>query len=438
MGGIFLQLSFPSIADGNATDEMRKALLGGRSFFDLARGSPDHTIMALPLGYHWRNLFVRKTTTLLTVLVVAAVVGVFVWMMGFASALAASMAQAQDTTKILVLKRGATSETNSAIPVDEYNKLNQLTDLARDPTTNDALMSPEMMVQISRPRLRDQGKTWGNIALRGVTETAFKVHPAVKLSGKMFVSGAQELIVGRAAAEQFSGLAIGDTVEIGYGNNRTFKVVGNFTAEGGPMESEVWGYLPSLMNAYNRNSYSSAAMRLKEGADAKEIVKQIEGPSIQLTGMTEAAYWKEQSKNIAGYLFVVRVLVVMMSLAAVFSIANTMFSMVAGRTREIAMLRTIGFSRGQILWGFVIESVFLCLLGGIVGCLGCFAWLEWMGSTKDMFGATTFTTLAFTIHLTVWTVVWALGSVMLVGVLGAWVPAVRASRVGVITALRTA
>ena len=394
--------------------------------------------MALPLGYHWRNLFVRKTTTLLTVLVVAAVVGVFVWMMGFASALAGSMAQARDAGKILVLKRGATSETNSAIPVDEYSKLNQLTDLARDPKTNDPLLSPEMMVQISRPRLNDAGKTWGNIALRGVTDAAFKVHPTVKLSGKKFEDGAQELIVGRAATQQFSGLAIGDTVDIGYGSNRTFKVVGYFTAEGGPMESEVWGYLPSLMNAYNRNSYSSAAMRLRDGADAKAVIGQVGGPAIQLNAMTEADYWKEQSKNIGVYLVVVRVLVVMMSLAAVFSIANTMFSMVAGRTREIAMLRTIGFSRRQILFGFVIESVFLCLLGGIVGCLGCFAWLEWMGGTKDMFGATTFTTLAFTIHLTAWTIGSALGSVMLVGVLGAWVPAVRASRVGVITALRTA
>lgn len=407
-------------------------------FIDSLGSRLDHTNMALPLGYHWRNLFVRKTTTLLTVLVVAAVVGVFAWMMGFASALAGSLAQTKDAGKVLVLKRGATSETNSAIPVDEFNKLNQLTDIARDPKTNDPLLSPEMMVQISRPRLNDGGKTWGNIALRGVTEAAFKVHPSVRLQGRGFETGSQELIVGAAAAKQFGGLALGDTVEIGYGSNRTFKVVGFFTAEGGPMESEVWGYLPSLMNAYNRSMYSSAAIRLKEGADAKAVVAQIGGPAIQMTGMTEADYWKEQSKNIFTYLMVVRVLVVMMSLAAVFSIANTMFSMVAGRTREIAMLRTIGFSGPQIMLGFVIESVFLCFLGGVAGCLGCFAWLQAAGGTKDMFGASTFTTLAFNIELTPAIVAFALASVVVVGVLGAWVPARRAARVGVITALRTA
>ncbi len=392
--------------------------------------------MALPFSYHWRNLFVRKTTTLLTVLVIAAVVGVFTWMLGFAAALDGSLSQARDETKVLVLKRGATAETNSAIPVDDYNKLNQLTDVARDPTTNDPLISPEMMVQISRPRVRDHGKTWGNIALRGVTRTAFKVHRNVKYTGPEFPSGAQEVIVGMSAHKQFDGLNIGDTLDLGYSGNRSYTVVGYFSADGGPAESEVWGYLPSLMNAYNRTMYSAASLRLKGGADPRKVIEQIEGPAIQFTAQTEAQYWRSQSANINTYLKITRALVVIMCLAAVFSIANTMFSMVAGRTQEIAMLRTIGFSRGHILSGFVLESVCLSLLGGVVGCAACVGWLQVVGSTKDMFGASTFTTLAFEIRLTPMTVVWALVSVVVVGVVGAWVPAMRAARIAVVTALR--
>ena len=392
--------------------------------------------MALPLSYHWRNLFVRKTTTLLTVLVIAAVVGVFTWMMGFAAALDSSLSQARDESKLLVIKRGSTAETNSAIPVDEYNKLNQLVDVARAPNTNDPLISPEMMVQISRPRVRDGGKTWGNIALRGVTEMAFQVHRNVKREGSGFSSGGQDVIVGRAAAKQFAGLNIGDTLDLGYGSNRSYTVIGYFSADGGPAESEVWGYLPSLMNAYNRTMYSSASLRLKDGADPKKVIERIEGPEIQLTAQTEAEYWKLQSSSINTYLRITKVLVVVMCLAAVFSIANTMFSMVAGRTREIAMLRTIGFSRWQILSGFVIESVCLSMLGGAVGCLACVGWLQLVGNTKDMFGASTFTTLAFEIRLTPMIVVWALVSVIVVGVIGAWVPAMRAARVAVVTALR--
>ncbi len=392
--------------------------------------------MALPFSYHWRNLFVRKTTTLLTVLVVAAVVGVFTWMLGFAAALDGSLSQARDETKVLVLKRGATAETNSAIPVDDYNKLNQLTDIARDPTTNDPLISPEMMVQISRPRVRDRGKTWGNIALRGVTPMAFKVHRNVKYGGPEFPSGTQEVIVGMSAHKQFDGLNIGETLDLGYSGNRSYTVVGYFSADGGPAESEVWGYLPSLMNAYNRTMYSAASLRLKDGADPRKVIEQIEGPAIQLTAQTEAEYWRLQSASINTYLTITRALVVIMCLAAVFSIANTMFSMVAGRTQEIAMLRTIGFSRGHILTGFVLESVGLSLLGGVVGCLACIGWLQLVGNTKDMFGATTFTTLAFEIRLTPMTVVWALVSVVVVGVVGAWVPAMRAARIAVVTALR--
>jgi len=393
--------------------------------------------MALPLKYHWRNLFVRKTTTVLTILVIAAVIGVYTWVTGFNSALKSSLAMASDDRKILVLKRGSTSETNSAIAVDDYSKLNQLTELARDPKSNEPLLSPEMMTQLSRPRIRDEGKTWGNIALRGVTDAAFRVHTNVKLvSGRQFSNREQELIVGATAAKQFSGLDVGDKLQLGYSGNREYTVVGTFSASGSPMESEIWGYLPSLLNSYNRTMYSSAALRIKDDADPEKVLSEIEGPAIQMSAWTEPAYWKKQTENIETYLVWTWRLAAAMALAAIFSIANTMFSMVAGRTREVAMLRTIGFTPAAILIGFVIEAIFLSFLGGVVGCLGCMAWLSEMGHTKDMFGATSFTSLAFDIHLTAWTVGSALAAVVIVGIIGAFIPAFRASHVAVISALR--
>lgn len=394
--------------------------------------------MALPLTYHWRNLFVRKSTTLLTVLVVALVVGIFTWMLSFAAAMRGSFARAEDVHKLIVLKRGATSETNSAISMDEFNKLSQVTGMARDTATGDPLLSPEMTVQVSLPRLRDHGKTSANVAVRGVTEKAFKVHRSVRLLGRSFSMGDPEVIVGAAAARQFGGLAVGDTLDLGYSGNRRFRVVGHFTADGAPMESEIWGYLPTLMNAYNRTMYSSANLRLNEDADPRRAITQIEGPAIQLTGQTEMQYWSGQAKFIEIYLAIAYILVGIMSLAAIFSIANTMFSSVAGRTREIAMLRTIGFSGHQILIGFVVEAVLLSLLGGVLGCLACAGWLRTVGNTKDMFGANTFTTLAFAIRMTPSIVVIALVAVSAVGVLGAMVPAVRAGRIQVVAAMREA
>ena len=392
--------------------------------------------MALPVVYHWRNLFVRKTTTLLTVLVLAAVVGVFTWMIGFSDSLTRSLSTASDPKKIIILKRGATAESNSAIPVEEYGRLNQLTEVARDPKSNRPLLSPEMMVQVSLPRVRDGGKTWGNVALRGVTEAAFAVHRNVKPTDRVFAAGSREVLVGLAAAKQFGGLKIGATIELGYSSDRAYTIVGYFSADGGPMESEIWGYLPSLMNAYNRTMYSSASLELMEGADPEKVIEKIKGPAIQLEAQSEEQYWRQQSRNVITYLMITRLLVAVMSLAAVFSIANTMFAMVAGRTREIAMLRTMGYSGRHILTGFVLEAVLLSLMGGVIGCLACLGWLWIVGNTKDMFGATTFTTLAFEIHLTPDTIILALASVTAVGVTGALIPAIRAAGIEVIGALR--
>jgi ABC-type lipoprotein release transport system permease subunit len=393
--------------------------------------------MALPISYHWRSLFARRATTVLTVLVVTAVVGALAWMLGFRAALQRSLAVASDPRKLIILAPSATAEANSALPIDSFNRLTQVNGIA-DGADGRALLSPEMVVQVSLPRMVDGGKTNANVAVRGVTPTAFAVHRVVHPPSRVFSTGEPEVIVGAKAAQQFAGLRIGDKLRLGSSENREYTVVGHFTADGGPLESEIWGYLPSLLNAYGRTTYSSASALLREGTDSRGVIEQIRGPAIQLGGQTERDYWTEQSKNISIYLMIVGMLVAMMSTAAIFSIANTMYAAVAGRTREIAMLRTIGYSRGKILLGFLLEAVMLALLGGALGCLACAAWLLLAGNTKDMFGFNTFTTLAFEIHLTPLIVAMALVTVEIVGALGELLPAIRASRIQVIAALREA
>ncbi|MFO0972069.1 MAG: ABC transporter permease [Phycisphaerae bacterium] len=394
--------------------------------------------MALPLSYNWKNLLARKTTTLLTCLVIAAVVGVFTWMLGFQSALSHSLSVASDGEKLIVLKQGSTSETNSAILPEDEKKLAQLAEVAVE--NGEPLRSQEMIVQVSLPRKRDGGATHANVAVRGVSEAAFRVHRNVRLvEGRMFTPGLEECIVGLQARKQFAGLEpAGGVIHVGYSNNRGYKIVGYFSADGGPMESEVWAPVTLLLNAFNRTMYSSVSLRLKPGADAAAVIERIEGPGIELTAQTEPQYWQEQSKYIRTYLIIVGSLVAIMSLAAVFAIANTLYSTTAGRTREFAMLRTIGFSRVQILTAVILESLFLALLGGAVGCLGCEAYLALLGNTKDMFGASTFTTLGFEIHLTPAVVGLALALVSGVAVVGGLFPAYRASRLQPVEALREA
>lgn len=395
--------------------------------------------MPLPaLHYHVRSVFVRRASTLLTVLVVAAVVGTFAWLLGFAAALRGSLAVARDRSKLIVLQRGALSETNSSIAPDEFNRLAQLPGVELDPASGAPLISPELYWQTQLPRIRDGGATRANVALRGVTQTAFRVHRNVTLLGQSFSTGAPEVIVGRAAARQFSGLGIGEMLRLGFGENRDYTVVGHFTAGGGPMESEIWGYLPSLQSAYGRTTFSSASVRLAEGADVAAAVAAIEGPAIQLGVQTEAQYWEAQAANVKTYQFVCYVLIAMMAVAAVVSIANTMFAAVAGRTREIAMLRTLGFSPPAILAGFLFEAVVIAWAAAIVGVGGCVVWLNVAGHTKDMFGAHTFTTMAFDIRLTPGIVAVVLLTVSVVGAAGALFPAMRAARTAPLSALREA
>jgi len=393
--------------------------------------------LALPLIYNYRHLLAHKTTSVMTVGVIAAVVGLFSWLLSFSSALDASLAVAADENKIIVLKQGATSESNSAIAVEDYHRLDQLTGVARDEKTDRALISPEMMVQAYLPRVRDGGKTFCNVAVRGVTDMAFKVHRNVRIvEGRRFGTGSPEVIVGVQASKQFGGLGIGQSVSLGSGNDRAFTVTGYFSAAGGPMESEIWAYLSPLMNASHREMYSSVFLRVKEGVDPQEVIKRIMGPAIQLKAQTEASYWRLQSMGIRGYLLVASLLAAVMGLAAVLSIANTMYAMVAGRTQEVAMLRTIGYPKRAILMSFLMESALLSLTGGIIGCLGCMIWLATIGNTKDMFGFFTFTTLAFEIGLTPKAALIALVSVTLVGMCGSVFPAWRAARIPVVSALR--
>lgn len=392
--------------------------------------------MALPLKYHTRYLVVHRATTVLTVLVVAVVVGTFTWMSGFAAALSETLSVAGDPQKLVVVRRGSESEFNSALSMEDFNRLRQLDEIAKDPATGEQLLSGEMLVQLQLPRRADNGRTLANVAVRGLREIGAKVHRNVKIQGRFPGAGQREVIVGAAAARQFIGLEVGKSIPLGYSNNREFQVVGIFTADGGPLESEVWGNVDVLMNAYNRNGYSSANLIINSSADAKALVLKLEGPQIQLSGFTESEYWQKQAANIRVYLGFAYALVAFMFAAAVFAIANTMYATVAGRTREIAMLRTIGFRPPQILAGFLLESVLLCLLGGILGCVLCQSWLWMGGAMKDMYGAATFSSLAFVIRLTPMTVLFALTSVCIIGVLGAIFPASRAARIEVVSALR--
>jgi ABC-type lipoprotein release transport system permease subunit len=390
--------------------------------------------MALPLAYNWRNLFVRKLSTALTFTVVAVVVFVLTVLLSFAAGIRASLTASGTPRNVIVLKPGSTSESTSIIRPEESARLSQAPGIAAD--ENGALLiSHELCVQTSIPR-RGPGGRLANVAVRGVTPAAFQVHDDVRVvEGRAFHPGSLEVMVGKAARERYANLQVGGELSIGRFSSRVCRVVGVFEANGGAMESEIWAPLTVLSDAYSRRFISSAVLRLRDPAAAQETIDYLAGPAVDLEAKRETDYYNDLSAKTREIAVLTTILVSIMAVGAVFAVANTMYAAVDGRRREIAMLRTIGFSRASIMIAFVIESLMICLAACACGLAGS---LFLNGSRQDFLSNATWTVLAYELRVTPGIMLGALALSAVVGVAGAMAPAVRAARTGVIEALRKA
>lgn len=391
--------------------------------------------MALPLSYNWRNLFVRKTSTLLTFGVVALIVLTLTWALAFGHGLESSMEAGGSDQKIVVIKPGATGESSSLITKEEFDRLTQVGGVAVN-ERGEVLRSGELITQIALARRESNGDQNAPVAVRGVEPIAFEVHSAVRLTaGRAYSPGTAELIVGRAIQARVRGLELNDEVSLGYLGNRRFRVVGVFEAGGGPLESEVWGPLAQLRDAFGRTMYSSVSLRAASPSDAQRVIDQIKAPPHQLNAKTERLYYRDIAEKSTQIVGLTLLLVLCMALGACFAVANTTFAAVDGRTREIAMLRTIGYSRRAIVCAFLIESVIVC---GSACLLASIVALFFQGQEHDYMPEATWSTITYQIQVTPAILAKALAAALAVAVVGAVVPAVRAARLDIIAALRQA
>jgi len=390
--------------------------------------------MALPLYYNWRNLYVRKLSTALTFAVVAVLVLVLCVLLSFAAGIRASLSVSGWPQNVLVLKPGATAESTSIILPEEYNRIVQAPDIAKG-ADGQMLISQELCTQTSIPR-RNAQRNMANVAVRGVDETAFVVHPEVKIvDGRRFEPGQLEVIVGKSAAERFENLGIGGEVRLGRQANRVYKVVGVFDTGGGAFDSEIWGPRTQIGDSFNRRFVSSVVARLERTDAAANCIQYINSPAVALEAKRETDYYSELSNKTREIVVLTTVLIVIMSIGAAFAVANTMFAAVDGRRREIAMLRTIGFGKAAIITAFVTESLLVCVVAAVSGLL---ASLFVTGTRQDFLSDTTWTVLAYELRLTPTIAGVAVGLACVVAVLGALAPALRASNIRVIEALRKA
>lgn len=388
--------------------------------------------MKVPFSYVFRNLWTRKLTTALTAGGMALVAFVFAAVLMLDAGLKQTMVGTGSFDNVIFIRKGAETEIQSGVSRDQASLLESLPQIARD-VDGRAMVSKESVVLISlTKRGQDKGS---NIVTRGLPSMGLTLRPQVKIiSGRMFRPGSSEIVVGRSIFEDFEGVAIGQSLRFA---QRDWLVVGMFDGGKSAFDSEVWGDSEQLMQAFRRGGYSSAIGHLADSNSFDALTANVEG-DIRLTveGKRERIFYEDQSRALSTFISILgTVLSVIFSLGAMIGAAITMYSAVAMRTAEIGTLRALGFRRPSILAAFLLEALLLSLVGGIGGLVFA-SFLQVI--TISTLNFQSFSQLAFGFTLTPGIVLQTLLFSLLMGFVGGFLPAMEASRLKIVDALRAA
>jgi len=387
---------------------------------------------AIPISYSYRNLWTRRLTTILTIFGIALVVFVWAAVLMLASGLRKTLVSTGSDQNFVVFRKAATSDVLSVVDRDSTRLVATFPELA---TAKDGepVFSTEMVVIIN---LNKYGTNdMGNVIVRGVRPEALKLRPQVHLSeGRFFRTGTTEVIVGRSISKRFQGCRVGQTLKFG---SRTWNIVGVFDANKSGFESEIWADVEQMMAAFNRPSYSTMTVQLKDDKALQALKTRFQTePRLQSFEIkNEKQYFAEQSEALAKFLTVLGlVITVIFAFGAMIGAMITMYASVANRTVEIGTLRSLGFLRRNILLAFLIEALFIALIGGGLG-LVLASFLQ--AVTISTLNFTTFSELAFGFNLSPDIVVSSLIFATVMGIFGGFLPAVRAARMPIVNALRS-
>ena len=378
-----------------------------------------------------RSIRERAGSSAVAIIGIAGVVIVFVSVLSIAEGFRAAMMKAGDPQRIIVLRTGSDTEMTSGFSGEDARLIMDTPGILR--SASGPVASAELFVVVNHP-LAATG-TDANVPLRGVSPNVLEVRPEVKIvEGRMFASGRNEILVGRAASRQFANLSVGSSVR--WGEN-TWQVVGLFEANGSVAESELWCDARVLQPAYRRgNSFQSVYARI-ESPDSFQAVKDAmtADQRLRVTVVREQDYYAAQSRILQSVIRTVGFIIAgLMGVGAIFGAVNTMYSAVASRTREIATLRALGFHSLPVVISVLVEAVILSLIGGLLG--GLAAYLAFDGYQTATMNWQSFSQVAFAFAVTPALLGQALLYATIMGVLGGLLPAWKAARMPVVTALR--
>jgi putative ABC transport system permease protein len=388
--------------------------------------------MAIPVIYNLRSAKARWPSAIVAILGIAGTVGVFVAMLALARGFRATLVSSGSADNAIVLRAGSTSEMESGISLDSVKILQDEPGVARE--NGQPLVTSEVVVVAPFPLRATE--TDANVQVRGVSPNVLTVRRNVKIiEGRMFRPGLSELVVGRNATNSYSGLTVGNKVRFGGGE---WTVTGIFDAGGSAFDSEVWCDARVLDDVYKRpnNVFQSATVHLTSPGALQEFKDAVtKDPRLNVDVSREIDYYAKQSQTMTRLITVLGGLVAaVMAIGAVFGALNTMYSAVAERSREIAVMRALGFSAAAVVFSFLVEALLISFVGGAIGCV---AVLPLNGLTTGAMNWQTFSHLAFAFKITpglmAGGIIFALG----MGVAGGLLPAIHAALRPVTAALRS-
>ena len=389
--------------------------------------------MTIPYSYVFRNLWTRKMTTLLTAGGMGLVVFVFAAVLMLDAGLRKTLVSTGTFDNAILLRQAAQTEIQSGIYREQASLIETLPEIARG-SDGQPLVSKETLVLVNLTK-KGGGEKPGNIVVRGMPPMGMALRPQVSVvDGRAFRPGSSEIIVGKGVHDSFEGVEVGQKLRFA---GREWTVVGVFDGGKSGFDSEIWGDVEQMMQAFRRTAYSSTIVRLQEPSLFAAFRDRVATDQrLVLDVKQEPLFYEEQSKSLSTFISILGItLSIIFSIGAMIGAMITMYAAVANRTSEIGTLRALGFRRSAILAAFLAESILLALVGGLVGLL--------LASFLQAFTVTTmnwqsFSQLAFGFELTPKIVVMTLLFSVFMGFVGGFLPSVRAARLEIVDSLRAA
>ena len=385
--------------------------------------------MAIPLAYNLRNLVVRKTTTIMTAFGIALTVAVLVADLALVHGLRTAFQASGNPQQILVLRKGATAEVSSSVTRAAYQDLKFMPGIAAN-EAREPMASPEVVTVINLPSI-DSPKGM-NVTLRGLPPAGMEMRDTKIQEGRWFRSGQREVVAGKSVAKRYPGARLGKRIRFGKGE---WEVVGVMDGGQSAINSEIWGDLNQIGSDFNRqDSFSSILIRATDAAEVPALVRSLEDDRrLNVSAMSERDYYDRQTSAGAPMQFLGVLISAIMAVGSSFAAMNTMYAAVARRSKEIGTLRALGFSRGSIMLSFLVESLLLSMLGGILGCVLV---LPLNNVTTGVGSFVTFSEIAFNFRVDPASMITGIAFAMVVGAIGGLFPARMAAHKDVLVALR--